>query len=263
MLPRFIALLLCLAVLPGAGLPENGPVPDPKPETATEEKPVEPAPAPAESLKKGTTTGEKETPVEPVKPEVKLEIAGETDAEHAACTASLKAIGAVFSASERIDEGNGCGIDRPITVTEILPGTRLEPEGKMRCETALTLAEWTRDSVIPAAAKALPEAGKLTVIHQASTYICRLRNNAETGKISEHARGNAVDIASFGFEKGEPVTVEPRAEDGTLTGAFQRTVSASACLYFKTVLAPGSDAAHENHLHLDVLVRKGDYRYCR
>ena len=44
---------------------------------------------------------------------------------------------------------------------------------------------------------------------------------------------------------------------------FQRAVTASACLYFKTVLDPGSDAAHETHLHLDVIERRNDYRYCR
>jgi hypothetical protein len=74
--------------------------------------------------------------------------------------------------------------------------------------------------------------------------------------------GNAIDIASFHFEKGEDVAVRSRREDPTLTGAFQRTVSAAGCLYFTTVLDPESDAAHETHFHLDVIERTGNYRYC-
>jgi hypothetical protein len=137
----------------------------------------------------------------------------------------------------------------------------LKPEGTMRCETALALVHWMKESVIPSAA-ALKDDGRIVAINQASTYICRLRNNAATGKISEHARGNAIDIAGFAFENGKTIGIEPRREDPTLTGAFQRTASASACLYFSTVLDPDSDAAHETHFHLDVLKRKGEFRYC-
>lgn len=171
-------------------------------------------------------------------------------------------MGATFKDAPRIDDGNGCGIDKPIIVSQVLPGMKLKPEGTMRCETALALAHWMKEVVLPAASVALPDQGRITAINQASTYICRLRNGAATGKISEHARGNAVDIASFTFEKGEPVAVKPRREDSTLTGAFQRAVSASACLYFTTVLDPESDAAHETHFHLDVIDRKGGFRYC-
>ncbi len=45
--------------------------------------------------------------------------------------------------------------------------------------------------------------------------------------------------------------------------AFQRALNAAACLYFTTVLSPGSDDAHRNHMHLDVMKRTGGYRYCR
>lgn len=188
-------------------------------------------------------------------------VATEPDDEHEACLTQLAAIGAVFKDIPRIDDGNGCGIDKPIALTEVLPGIRLKPEGTMRCEAALALAHWMKESVIPSAA-ALKDNGRIVTINQASTYICRLRNNATTGKISEHARGNAIDIAGFTFENGKTIDIEPRREDPTLTGAFQRTASASACLYFSTVLDPESDAAHETHFHLDVLKRNGGFRYC-
>ncbi|PZU70817.1 MAG: extensin [Rhizobium sp.] len=171
-----------------------------------------------------------EKPPEPVKPED---------------PAALQACGAEFEPLEPVrDEEQGCGIESPVELSVILPGIKLEPSGTMRCETALALSRWTKEMMVPATALAFPDR-KVTTIANASTYICRNRNSAENGKISEHAKG------------------KPRGEDGTPEGAFQRTITAAACLFFRTVLSPGSDATHQDHLHLDVLERKGGYLYCR
>lgn len=180
---------------------------------------------------------------------------------HALCTAELKAIGAEFSEIKRIDDGNGCGIDRPVELKTLGNGVALSPPGTMRCQTAVNLARWTRDVVTPMLRKSRP-GETLTKVDQASAYVCRKRNNAETGKISEHARGAAIDIAGFSFRSGRTFTIVPREQEPTLNGAFQRTIASAACLYFSTVLDPGSDEAHERHLHLDMLKRKGGYRYC-
>ncbi|MBB4406548.1 MULTISPECIES: extensin family protein [Agrobacterium tumefaciens complex] len=196
-----------------------------------------------------------EKPPEPVKPE--------DPAALQACLGALKEIGAEFKQLEPIrDVEQGCGIEAPVELSLVLPGIKLEPSGTMRCETALALSRWTKEMMLPAAALALPEK-KVTAIANASTYICRNRNSAENGKISEHAKGNAVDISTISFDKGEPLVMKPRVEDGTPEGAFQRTITAAACLFFRTVLSPGSDATHQDHLHLDVLERKGSYLYCR
>ncbi len=99
-------------------------------------------------------------------------------------------------------------------------------------------------------------------LSQASAYVCRNRNGATDGKVSEHAFGNAIDIAGFTLKSGKTITIRPAGRDATLEGAFQRAITEAACLYFTTVLDPGSDAAHQNHLHLDVKARRGGYRYC-
>lgn len=177
------------------------------------------------------------------------------------CLADLAALGTKFKAAVRIDEGQGCGIDRPLEVAEVLPG--VDTGGaQMRCETARSLARWLKDTVTPALRIAMP-GRSIAGLSTGSTYACRLRNGASEGKISEHARGNAIDIAAFRLDDGSEITMKPRAEDGTLEGAFQRTATAGACLHFTTVLSPGSDAAHQDHLHLDVLERDSGYRYCR
>ena len=180
-----------------------------------------------------------------------------------ACTRELSTLGVEFKPLPRIDDGEGCGIDRPISVTSLSSTVKLEPQATLRCDTALQLARMTRDMLEPAAHLALPDKGALTSVHHASAYVCRNRNGAEDGKISEHARGNAIDISSLEFEKGTvPMSIaKPEASD--LAAAFQRSLNAFACLYFRTVLSPGSDAAHQDHLHLDILERNGDFRYCR
>ncbi len=201
------------------------------------------------------TAKPEEKPPEPPKPE--------DPAALLACLGDLKEIGAEFKQLEPIrDTEQGCGIEAPVELSVVLPGIKLEPSGTMRCETALALSRWTKEMMLPAAALALPDR-KVTAIANTSTYICRNRNSAENGKISEHARGNAVDISTIAFDKGEPLVMKPRGEDGTPEGAFQRTITAAACLFFRTVLSPGSDATHQDHLHLDVLERKGGYLYCR
>jgi len=37
----------------------------------------------------------------------------------------------------------------------------------------------------------------------------------------------------------------------------------SACTRFSTVLGPGSDWYHEDHIHLDLTERRGNYRICQ
>lgn len=176
------------------------------------------------------------------------------------CLADLKALGARLEETTPIDEGNGCGIEKPVKVTELLPGLSLGG-AVMRCETALGLAHWMQATVQPALGIAKP-GRRIVRISPGTTFACRLRNNASTGMISEHARGNGFDVAGFTFDNGDTLEIKPRQDDHTMEGAFQKAVTAGACLYFTTVLAPGSDAAHETHMHLDVKERKNGYRIC-
>ncbi len=283
MLHRVFFLLASFLMISAAEPPPDVPVPQPKPDQQTvpgeTQKPSEtqkptPKPAPPQSEKSSEPVhGEDEKkssePSKPVEETAKPEeeqpepVKEEDPAALQACLGALKEIGAGFKTLAPIrDEDAGCGIASPIELSEILPGIKLEPAGTMRCQAALALSRWTKDMMLPAANLAFPDR-KVTAIANASTYVCRNRNSAENGKISEHAKGNAVDISTIAFDKGEPLVMKPRTEDGTPEGAFQRTITAAACLFFRTVLSPGSDATHQDHLHLDVLERKGDFLYCR
>ncbi|MCM2438427.1 extensin [Agrobacterium vitis] len=233
--------------------PDTVPVPTPSPaaSTPTPAPSAEPAPNPAP------------TPAPAPAPPPPPPIMTEDPQAYNQCLTDLKAAGAQFTERPRIDDGDGCGIDKPLEVTEILPGVSLKPKATLRCAAALELSEWMRTLVIPAADQALPDKGRLTAVDQASSYICRNRNSRSDGKMSEHAKGNALDIAGFEFEKGDvPMKIVPDSEP-TLPGAFQRTINSSACLYFTTVLAPGADETHKDHLHLDLIKRRNDYRVCQ
>ncbi|MCK5745390.1 MAG: extensin family protein, partial [Oricola sp.] len=104
---------------------------------------------------------------------------------------------------------------------------------------------------------------RLTGIRQASTYACRSRNSQPDAKISEHAKGNAVDVATFSFEGHDPLSIKPDQRKGSREESFQMAVRAGACLHFTTVLGPGADAYHDDHLHLDLAKRRSGYRLCQ
>ncbi|WP_312223233.1 extensin-like domain-containing protein [Rhizobium rhizoryzae] len=296
MMMRIAAALLATISLTAASLPTEGPLPEAKPAEAERSsdkslpdntkipetkdiptpaaKPQPPAEAetpgkqpssePQSPTKPGTeaeskTETKSKTPEEPAVPN----IIKEDPQAYAACLSDLKAMGAEFTEAESISEEDGtCGIEKPIRLTSPLPGIKLSDPSPLRCEAALALSHWLKDTVQPALKVAFPDK-QIVGVRNAASYACRKRNHAETGKISEHAKGNAIDVIALEFDKGDAIEMKPKTEDPTLEGAFQRTATAGACLHFRTVLSPGSDATHEDHLHLDVLERKGDYRYCR
>ncbi|MEM8813302.1 MAG: extensin family protein [Pseudomonadota bacterium] len=188
----------------------------------------------------------------------------ETDKVFGACTRALTALGTAFEPVDPVtsETNRECGIARPIRVTEVLPGIALGADTRMRCATALALAEWVKEFVLPAG-RAFKEQVSLSGLLYGSTYICRTRNNVPGGRLSEHGFGNAVDVSGFRFDDGTRVMIKPRDGDGSLEAAFQRSVRASACLKFTTVLGPGSDGSHTDHIHLDIKARRGGYRLCQ
>ena len=187
-----------------------------------------------------------------------------SDLGHSACLLTLYLMGTRYSEKPAIsDENRDCGILRPIAVSQILPGVTLAGEPVMRCETARQLAFWLHGAVLPAA-RFLPEPSRLSGVTPGSTYQCRaVIGTQSSAKVSEHALGNAFDIAGFTFENGATYTVAPRQDDGDMAEAFLAAIRGSACLYFTTVLGPGSNDAHDDHLHLDIKARKGGFRICQ
>lgn len=235
-----------LVALAGLDLPTDGPVPVDKPEQATAPEPVAKTPE---------TVGSPDAPLPGITAPV------DSEAALASCEAELRKLQVTFDRLNPLIGENGCGIASPYKITEIAKGVSFNPATQLRCETAVALARWVGGVVLPAT-KALPGKARLTAINHGSTYVCRRRNNLPTGKMSEHSIGNAVDIVDFEFDGRKPIGILPRVGDGNIEEAFQRAVRGGACLHFTTVLGPGADASHDDHLHFDIAERRGGYRLC-
>ena len=188
----------------------------------------------------------------------------EDDFHYSACLLDLSLMGADYSEMPPITEADApdCGIARPILLRAPLPGIEIPGGAPMRCETAWHLAHWLRDFVRPASAL-LPGQPRITALEPGTTYQCRQTVGNGGGKLSEHAFGNAFDIAGFRFQDGSRLEIAQRQDSGDMSEAFQRAITGAACLHFTTVLSPGSNAAHENHLHLDIKARKSGWRLCQ
>lgn len=234
---------------------------EPEPETGN---PGSDAQKPVGRLIPPEETAAPEPPAEPKGPPVR-ETLRESDFDYAACLLALHDLGTVYEEIAEISQPDqrDCGIARPVRVTAILPGIALQGGAAMRCDTARSLGFWMRDFVRPAVAR-LPDAPRLSGLQLGTTYDCRGRVGDEAeAKLSEHAFGNAIDISAFTFHDGSSLPVEPRQDSGDLVESFQRAVRGAACLEFTTVLGPGSNASHNDHLHLDIAVRNGGWRLCQ
>lgn len=216
-----------------------------------------PRPRPQEqaSLSPSRTPEEEPAPPAPAVPP----LPAETDSEFESCVKRLTALGAVFEKLGPIDTDGACPIARPLKLTSLGSDVAITPDTVLNCATALALAEWMKAVVIPAGLRTL--GAKPESVRQDSAYVCRNRYNDPHAKISEHARANAIDIASFGFADRDSVDIGTSKPDSS-EQRFETTIRAGSCRYFTTVLGPGSNAAHATHFHLDLARRKGGYRLC-
>ena len=166
---------------------------------------------------------------------------------------------------EEIEGPRTCGVDHPFRVYAVSSGAvGIEPSARLGCPLTAALDVWVRDTVQPAA---LARFGVgVAEIKNMASYGCRTRNNRRGAKLSEHAFGNGLDIGGFILADGREVSVLRDWRKGPPEAqAFLREVHAGACGLFKTVLGPGSDGFHENHLHLDLARHdpQGRRAYCR
>jgi hypothetical protein len=133
----------------------------------------------------------------------------------------------------------------------------LAPTATLACPLVAALDNWMATGVQPAARRWFGQ--PVVEIKQISAYSCRSMNNQRGAPISEHAFGNALDVAAFTLADGRKVTVREGWRGAPEERAFLHDVHASACRLFATVLAPGSNAFHSDHMHVD-LARHGSGR---
>ena len=165
-----------------------------------------------------------------------------------ACLAKLSDDRVDYRALDEVEGPDSrCRVDTPVRVTRVAAG--LSKPATMSCAMAARLDEFERKVVQPVAREELGQ--RVIRINHLGSFSCRGMNGGR-GRLSQHALGRALDIAGFRLADGSMVNVE---HDWSAPGPkrlFLRHLARRACEYFSVVLTPESDAAHHNHLHLDI-----------
>jgi extensin-like protein len=136
----------------------------------------------------------------------------------------------------------------------------VRPAATLACPLVSVLDHWLAETVQPAAQRWF--GSRVAEIKQISAYSCRGMNGNSNAHISEHAFGNALDIAAFTLADGRRITVKDGWRGLPEEQGFLRDVEAGACQQFTTVLAPGSNAYHYDHIHVDLMRRASRRLIC-
>ena len=130
------------------------------------------------------------------------------------------------------------------------------PPATLRCTLADQVARWVREDVA-LAAKAI-EGVTLRRIDNLDSYECRTQNRIRGARMSEHGRANAFDIGDFRVSDGRVLALT----DVKVAKAWREALRTSACARFSTVLGPGSDGYHEEHVHVDLAEHRKGFKLC-
>ena len=169
-----------------------------------------------------------------------------------ACLASGKVTASASIRAISSISGPGiCGADHPFKVSALAGGTvALNSDATLACPMLPALDQWIAETVQPLAQARFGQ--PVTMVQSMGSYGCRSINHQQGAALSEHAFGNALDIGGFRLADGREINVQRGWRGDPQESAFLHEVHAGACAAFTTVLGPGSDAFHYNHIHLDL-----------
>ena len=175
------------------------------------------------------------------------------------CRAELAELGVAFEAIEPLEGEGACGAPSPLRVTAV-GGIELRPAIRARCPAARALGLWVQRVVAPLADLYMDQS--ISAVLTATGYQCRRRRGDSTARWSEHAFANAIDVSGVRFDNGDVMAIQPRGDSTEPERSYQAGIRGGACAFFTTVLGPQTNAAHSDHLHLDMAERRGGYRLC-
>lgn len=218
------------------------PLPRPRPAEAPKAAPE----APAAEEKPAA-----EKPAEPTPP---------PERQLSACRQALTEEIAIAPSIPDIKGPGGCGGEDLVRLEAIvLPDKRkvsVKPAAILRCTMASAIADWVRSDMAPLAAS---QGSTISELDNFDSFECRGRNRVAGAMLSEHGRANALDVRALKLANGQSINLTDR----TVARDVRERVLHSVCSRFTTVLGPGSDWYHEDHIHLDIMQRRNDYRICQ
>ena len=174
---------------------------------------------------------------------------------------------AYVKVASEIDGPGICGLTKPLKVVALQEGTvAFNTTATLDCPMTAALDRWVGEVVQPIAQARLGM--KVAQINTMGSFACRGMNAQVGARLSEHSFGNALDIGGFVMEDGRSITiVRDWTRGDEQTQAFLREIHAGACDMFTTVLSPGSNAYHYNHIHVDLAMHgntsTGPRRVCK
>jgi hypothetical protein len=214
-----------------------------------------PKPRPAEApagKPEGTAAG-RETPAGADKPAA-------TPPQPSACRLALTEAIAIAPSIPDIHGPGGCGGEDLVRLEAVVLAGKhqvaVKPAAVLRCAMASAIADWIRTDMAPVA-KSLGTV--ITELDNFDSFECRGRNRIVGAELSEHGRANALDVRALKLANGQSISLTDR----TVPRDLRETVLHSVCARFSTVLGPGSDSYHEDHIHLDLMERRNNYKICQ
>ena len=132
---------------------------------------------------------------------------GCTDAAAApsACRVRLTAERAIAPSVDAIEGPGECGGDDLVRLEAVIlaDSSRVEinPPAVLRCNMADALVDWVRDDLAQLTAFNL--GSRVRSVRNYAAYHCRSRNNIIGAMMSEHGKGNAIDVRSITLVNGK------------------------------------------------------------
>jgi hypothetical protein len=226
-----------------AAFPESVPLPKPRPPEAPAFVPDKPVVGP-------------ETPGDNKPPQQQ----GASVPQPSACRLALTDAIAIAPSIPDIHGAGGCGGEDLVRLEAVvLPDKHLvsvKPPAILRCTMASEVANWIRTDIAPLAAGL---GSVVSDLDNFDSFECRGRNRVPGAPLSEHGRANALDVRSLRLANGQSLSLTDRM----MARGLRESVRQSVCARFSTVLGPGSDWYHEDHIHLDLMERRNNYKICQ
>jgi len=177
-----------------------------------------------------------------------------------ACRTALTEEIAIAPSIPDIHGSGGCGGTDLVRLEAIVLADKqhvaVTPPATLRCSMATAIAEWVRTDIAPIGAKLGSEVRGL---ENYDSYECRGFNGVAGAHLSEHGHANALDVHAFKLADGRSIALTDR----TVPREVRESVLHSVCARFMTVLGPDSDWYHEDHIHLDLMERRNNYKICQ
>ncbi len=193
-------------------------------------------------------------------PQATSEAASSKPEEPSACQIRVSDKIAVIEPLPSLSGPGDCGAIDVVRLEAIIQPDQsrvaVNPPATMRCTMAEAVATWVREDLTAMTAQfgSAPRA-----LDNYASYDCRGRNRVAGARISQHGLANAIDVRGVHLANGRFAGFTDRKLDREFREAVRKTI----CERFTTVLGPGSDGHHEDHIHMDLAERRGGYRLCQ